>query len=68
MSDHWIAIIPRDINAIVELDALNQIADEMRRLVPEAEEVEVIQGDVVKLFDCGGNLDTVQCPAWKRSR
>ena len=35
----------------------------MRRISPDAEDVEVIYGDAVKMFDCGGNLDTIACPA-----
>jgi len=65
MSDHWIAIIPRNINSTVDLNALHQVADEMRRIAPEADEVEVIHGDVVRMFDCGGNLETIGCPACK---
>jgi hypothetical protein len=62
MSDNWIAVIPRRLEDSVHAEALQRLADELGKLAPDAEEVEVILGDSIRLFDCGANLESIKCP------
>ncbi len=62
MSDNWITLVPREVG-FVPTD-LNQLAGLalFRSIVPDAEEIEVINSPTLRFFDCGENLEIIRCP------
>ena len=62
MSDDWIMIVPKLPVEVPAPDRANAAVRFLEESMPNAEEIEVVQNEHVRLFDCGGNLETITCP------
>ena len=62
MSDNWIMIVPRLPKHVPSPDKTEAALGLLEKSMPDAEEIEVIQEEHVQFFDCGANLDTINCP------
>ncbi|MEP3423907.1 hypothetical protein [Ascidiaceihabitans sp.] len=62
MSDNWILIVPKSPKHIPLPDNAQASLEHLERLMPDADEIEIVQNEHVQLFDCGSNLETITCP------
>lgn len=62
MSDHWIAIIPRNPHFVPADDRIAAGEEYLKSLAPESEEISSSVDAGVMFRDCGENLESIQCP------
>lgn len=62
MSDHWIAIVPKDPKFVPDPQAQGQALELFRAMAPDAENFEIRLSERIQLFDCGANLEGIICP------
>ena len=63
MSAHWICIIPRDPTFVPSALAIERAESLLAELAPESAEISSEVSPTIELRDCGGNLETILCPA-----
>lgn len=62
MSDNWIVIVPRLPEHVPSPEKAEAALGLLEKLMPDADEIEVVQTEHVHFFDCGSNLETINCP------
>lgn len=62
MSDHWIALIPSTLHFIPSIDDRQSAVELFRKVAPDADEITAQVSDHVRFFDCGANLEIINCP------
>ena len=62
MSDHWVALIPRDPEYVPSSSQAEAALAFLRELAPESEEVTATTDDRILFRDCGENLESISCP------
>ncbi len=62
MSDHWIAIVPKDPHFLPDPNAREAALELFRDIAPDADEIDIEISEVIRFFDCGGNFERVICP------
>jgi len=65
MSDNWINIVPVLAEHTPTPENAQNAIIILKQLAPEAEEITVIEHDKIQFFDCGANLEMIQCPQCK---
>ncbi len=64
MSDNWIVVIPAETTHRPNERQKQSLQTVLAHLAPKAEEIAVeADGDHIRFFDCGENIETVRCPA-----
>lgn len=63
MSENWIALVPEDPHFIPDPARQSLARARFAEMAPEADDIEIIVSETVRFFDCGGNFDTIVCPA-----
>lgn len=63
MSDSYIAFVPADPLAVPSPTASQAVAELVRELFPEADDVRIDTRDEVVFRDCGSNFEGVTCPS-----
>lgn len=61
MSDNWIMIVPKLSEHIPSEANAKATLELLERMMPDADEIEIIQNEHVQFFDCGANFETVSC-------
>src|SRR5688572_27536501 len=62
MSDDWIILIPEDPTSVPDEARQHLARDYILRIAANADEVELVNSDTPRFFDCGANLSKVSCP------
>lgn len=62
MSDHWILIVPRLPDHVPSPEKAEAALGILKKSIPNADEIDVVQKEHVQFFDCGANLETIKCP------
>ena len=65
MSDDWIVLVPDDPRYVPKKDRQEKSRQRLSQITPNADEVQCINSECVKFFDCGSNLEVVRCPNCK---
>ena len=63
MSDNWIVYISNEPDWQPSREAADAAAQILRRMAPDADEIEVEFNSDIQFIDCGSNFETVRCPA-----
>jgi hypothetical protein len=66
MSSSLLRIIPRDPAYVPSASARKQACAILKRLVPEAEDVQAIVHEGIEFVDQGENFEEVRCPSCKK--
>lgn len=62
MSDNWILIVPKLPKHVPSPDNAEAALKLLQNLMPDADEIEIVQSEQIQFFDCGANLETITCP------
>jgi len=62
MSDNWIVIIPADPSFVPPTDRVKKATLHLKGLAPNANEITEETHESIQFFDCGSNLERIQCP------
>ena len=63
MSDYWICIIPKDPTFVPTEKNADAARDYLVDLAPRSDAVTSATAGSIQLRDCGGNLESITCPA-----
>jgi len=63
MSDHWISLVPEDPRLVPDADRQQRAREYLAKLAPDADEIETVISETIRLFDCGENLERIRCPS-----
>lgn len=63
MSDNWIILIPQNPHEIPDEKNRMKALLHLRRIMPDAEEIELKVCDTLEFFDSGANFECVRCPS-----
>ena len=67
MSDNWIIVVaehPRHVPSTKNSEAALAI---FKQLVPDSYEFDIAESEHIRLFDCGSNLENIECSNCKSS-
>lgn len=67
MSDNWIIVAPKLPGYIPSADNVQVAMAIFKNLAPDSDEFEIIESEHTQLFDCGSNLENIECPKCKSS-
>lgn len=62
MSNNWILIVPKSPEHVPSSDEAKAALELLKKSMPDADEIEIVQSEHVQFFDCGANLETITCP------
>ena len=62
VSDHWVAVIPRDPEYVPSSSQAKAALAYLRELATESDEVTFTTDDRILFRDCGENLESISCP------
>lgn len=62
MSDNWVLFVPKMPEHVPPPGNAKAALELLEELMPDADEIKIIQKEHVQFFDCGANLETVTCP------
>ena len=63
MSDNWIILIPENAGFVPPEDKQKLALEKLRKLTPNADEVEIENSDKIRFEHGGSNFEKVLCPA-----
>jgi hypothetical protein len=63
MSDNWITIVPEDARFVPNESVRHRASDRFSEIAPQADEIEIKDSETVQFFDCGTNLERINCPS-----
>jgi hypothetical protein len=63
MSDHHLIVVPLDPRAVPSADEQGRVTAALEAIAPRADSVNFITSSAVQFVDCGGNFESVSCPA-----
>ena len=62
MSDNCMIVVPVIPEFIPAPKLVQRAKKVVQEIAPEADEISLIEGEQIRLFDCGSNLLSVSCP------